>query len=292
MKRDLPPLNALRAFEAAAVRQSFSEAAELLHVTHGAVSRQIRLLEAWLGTPLFERHHRQVRLTDAGRGYLADVRAALERIETASARLRQGPLPLRVNAPATFTLRWLIPRLSRFQLAHPHVEVKLTTSSDPVAQLADSFEVAIRGGPQALPGFIAHEFLQESRLPVCSPGLLERLPLASPTDLVRHTLLHTAGSPEFWPQWLDAAGVPDLQPAASLTLEHFYLTLQAALDGLGVALGPSRLIADDLAAGRLVQPFAGPRLEDWRYFAYVPETRDGHPAVAAFCRWLAQADHG
>ncbi|MGC0151436.1 transcriptional regulator GcvA [Chromobacterium vaccinii] len=290
MKRELPPLNALRAFEAAALRLSFSEAAESLHVTHGAISRQIRLLEEWLGAPLFERHHRQVRLTDAGRGYLADIRAALERIESASARLRQGPLPLRVNAPATFTLRWLIPRLSRFQLRHPQIELKLTTSSEPVAELADGFEVAIRGGPQALSGFIAHEFLQESRLPVCSPALLRRLPIAAPADLARHTLLHTAGSPEFWPQWLAAAGAPKLQPAASLTLEHFYLTLQAALDGLGVALGPSRLIADDLASGRLVQPFAGPRLEDWRYFAYVPEARGGHPAVAAFCRWLAEAD--
>ncbi|UTH76411.1 transcriptional regulator GcvA [Chromobacterium sp. IIBBL 290-4] len=289
MKRDLPPLNALRAFEAAAQRQSFSEAAALLHVTHGAVSRQIRLLEDWLGAPLFERHHRQVRLTDAGRAYLADIGAALEQIETASARLRQGPVPLRVSAPATFTLRWLIPRLSRFQLQYPHIEVKLSTSSEPISQLGDSFDIAIRGGPQALPGFVAREFLRESRLPVCSPGLLEQLPIHAPADLARHTLLHTAGSPEFWPQWLAAAGEPALRPAAELTLEHFYLTLQAALGGLGVALGPSRLIADDLASGRLVQPFAAPRLEDWRYFAYARQAREDQPAVLAFCRWLAQA---
>jgi LysR family transcriptional regulator, glycine cleavage system transcriptional activator len=248
--RRLPPLNAVRAFEAAARHASFTRAAEELRVTHGAVSPQVQLLEAWLGVPLFERLNRRVVLTEAGGAYAAEIGAALDRIALATARQaeRGRPRLLHVNALATFTLRWLIPRLSGFQVAHPAIEVRLTTSNVPLAQVAEPFDVAIRGGPDSRPGHIARPFLSERRIPVCSPALLQRLPLEEPEQLRQHTLLHAATLPQVWPQWLRVAGVPDLQPQASVTLEHFYLTLQAALDGLGVAMGPERLIADDVAA--------------------------------------------
>ncbi|MER2197999.1 transcriptional regulator GcvA [Methylobacterium brachiatum] len=293
MHRRLPPLNALKAFEAAARHASFTRAAEELRVTHGAVSRHVQMLEGWLGVPLFERHNRRVVLTEAGRSYAAEIGAALDRVALATARQveRGRPRLLHVNALATFTLRWLIPRLSGFQVAHPAIEVRLTTSNVPLANLADPFDVAIRGGPQTRPGHVAQPFLTERRIPVCSPALLQRLPLQEPEQLRHHTLLHAATLPEVWPHWLRAAGVPDLVPQASVTLEHFYLTLQAALDGLGVAMGPERLIADDLAAGRLTRPFAGPSLPARSYYTYVPEARAEDPTVRAFCAWLTAAAH-
>jgi LysR family glycine cleavage system transcriptional activator len=288
--RRLPPLNAVKAFEAAARHASFTRAADELHVTHGAVSRQVQTLEDWLGVPLFERHNRRVVLTEAGAAYAAEIGAALDRIALATARqAEQGrPRLLHVNALATFTLRWLIPRLSGFQRANPAIELRLTTSNVPLARLTEPFDVAIRGGPETRPGHVAEPFLSERRIPVCSPALLRRLPLDEPAQLRQHTLLHAATLPRVWPDWLRAAGVPDLAPQASVTLEHFYLTLQAALDGLGIAMGPERLIADDVAAGRLVLPFAGPALPARSYYTYVPEARTEDPAIRAFCGWLAE----
>ena len=290
MHRRLPPLNAVKAFEAAARHASFTRAADELHVTHGAVSRQVQMLEAWLGAPLFERHNRRVVLTEAGAAFAAEVGAALDRIALATTRQveRGRPRLLHVNALATFTLRWLIPRLSGFQRANPSIEVRLTTSNVPLARLTEPFDVAIRGGPETRPGHVAEPFLSERRIPVCSPALLRRLPLDEPTQLRQHTLLHAATLPRVWPDWLRAAGVPDLTPQASVTLEHFYLTLQAALDGLGVAMGPERLIAEDVAAGRLVLPFTGPALPARSYYTYVPEARTEDPAIRAFCGWLAE----
>ena len=291
MHRRLPPLNALKAFEAAGRHESFTLAATELRVTHGAVSRHVQTLEAWLGVPLFERHNRRVVLTEAGRSYLPEIGAALDRMALATSRQieRSRAQVLQVNALATFTLRWLIPRLSAFQRAHPSVEIRLTTSNVPLAQIIEPFDIAIRGGPEARTGFVARDFLTERRIPVCSPTLRRVGPLAEPGDLAGHTLLHAATLPDVWPQWLHAAGEPNLAPRASVTLEHFYLTLQAALDGLGVAMGPERLIADDVAAGRLILPFGGPALPARSYHTYVPEGRADHPAVRAFCNWLSTA---
>lgn len=289
MNRQLPPLNALRAFEAAARLESFSKAADVLHVTHGAVSRQIHQLEDWMGRTLFERRHRGVTLTEAGRVYLAEISLAFERIETATARqLEQSPRRvLRVNAPATFTLRWLIPRLSEFHAAHPHLEIRLSSSNEEVAALRDTFDVVIRGGPRIWKGYRGHEFLAEHRLPVCSPKILAATPLRRPADLKRHTLLHTTSQPDAWSEWLALAGLPDLHPRHTVTMEHFYLTLQAALDGVGVAMGPMILVAEDLAAGRLVTPFEGPKLSTWHYFTYVPEGLAEQTSIKTFCHWLA-----
>ncbi|MGU7775499.1 transcriptional regulator GcvA [Burkholderia sp. MR1-5-21] len=291
MSRKLPPLNSLRAFEAAARHGSFTLAADELCVTHGAVSRHVQQLEAWLGRPLFERHNRRVELTDAGRAYLAEIGAAFDRIALATAQqLQLGQQQvLRVSAPATFSLRWLVPRLSSFQVAHPNIEVRLSTSNEPIDKLRDKVDLIIRGGPQTIDGYVADEFLSEVRLPVCSPKLLEGKTLRTAADLADFTLLHAATYPGMWPEWLAAAGQAQLTPRHSLTLEHFYLTLQGALDGLGVAMGPIALVADDIAEGRLVQPFKTPALPPWRYFTYVADARAEDDAVRAFKDWLAVA---
>ena len=293
-RRCLPPLNAVRAFEAAARLGSFKEAAAELGVTHGAVSQQVRSLEEWLGAPaLFRRSVRRVVLTPAGAALLAEFGPALDRISAAvqqhGERRDDTPVAvLRVNALATFSLRWLLPRMSRFRAEHPEIEVRLTTSNDPVDALPDPFDVVIRGGPDTFHGFAARFLLSERRLPVCSPSLLSQSPLDEVADLSRHTLLHVTSMPRLWRDWLTEAGQSGLDPAASLTFDHFYLTIQAALDGLGVAMGPTALIADDLAAGRLVTPFPKISLPARSYFAYFPEARSHDPHNAVFCDWLEQ----
>jgi LysR family glycine cleavage system transcriptional activator len=232
-------------------------------------------------------------LTPAGAALLAEFGPALDRISAAVERHRErrGDPPavvLRVNALATFSLRWLLPRMSRFRAEHSDIEVRLTTSNNTVDALPEPFDVVIRGGPDTFHGFASRFLLSERRLPVCSPSLLAQLPLVDVADLSAHTLLHVTSMPRLWRDWLTEAGQPALDPAASLTFDHFYLTIQAALDGLGVAMGPTALIADDLAAGRLVTPFPKVSLPARSYFAYFPEAQRNDPHGAVFCDWLEQ----
>lgn len=288
MARRLPPLNALRVFEAAARLESFSAAAEELCVTHGAVSRQVGQLESWLGHDLFERIGRRVALNARGRAYLAQIAVALDRIALAtSEQLQAGQQQvIRVNAPTTFALRCLLPQLSQFQLANPSLEVRLSTSDEPVELVREAFDVAIRGSEQQPSGYVVSEFLAEVRLPVCSPKLLAAQPIRDVADLARHTLLHTATYPSLWTQWLAASGHLQVVPRNDLHLDHFYLTLQAAIDGLGVAMGPTALVALDVKEGRLVHPFDGPSLPAWRYCSFVQTSRLDDPAINTFLTWL------
>ncbi|MEX3845281.1 MULTISPECIES: transcriptional regulator GcvA [Paraburkholderia] len=289
MKPVLPPLNALRAFEAAGRLGSFKDAAAELHVTPGAVSQHVRLLEEWLGASLFERHNRRVELTPAAKHYLAEIGPLFEQLSAATARYgtpQTVSRTLSVNAPATFTLRWLVPRLAKFRAGHPDIDVKVETSNEPLESLKDDYDLVIRGGPDTFYGYSMQPFLSEERLPVCSPTLLKRVPLRSPGDLREHTLLHTSSLPRLWPDWLASVQMPDLRPAAALTFDHFFLTLQAAIDAIGIAMGPTALVADDLAAGRLVAPFAGPRLPSRSYCTYVADEKSGDERVALFRSWL------
>lgn len=293
-RRSLPPLNAVRAFEAAGRRGSFKDAAAELGVTHGAVSRQVHLLELWLGKPaLFRRLSRGVVLTKEGAALFAEFGPVLDRISAAVQQHRErqgGPIAtvLRVNALATFSLRWLLPRLTLFREEHPGIEVQLATANEPVDALAEEYDVVIRGGPDSYYGFVSQLLLDERRLPVCSPALLERSPLATVADLERHTLLHVTTMPKLWRDWLNLAGHADLKPSAVLTLDHFYLAIQAAVDGLGIAMGPTALVSDDLAAGRLVTPFPGVSLQARSYYAYLPQHEQINPTSIAFCKWLAK----
>ncbi|WP_441276958.1 LysR substrate-binding domain-containing protein [Tardiphaga sp. 172_B4_N1_3] len=293
-RRSLPPLNAVRAFEAAARLGSLKEAAVELSVTHGAVSQQIRLLEDWLGAPaLFRRSVRRVVLTPAGAALLTEFGPALDRISAAvqQHRTRRHDAPsivLHVNALATFSLRWLLRRMGAFRSEHPDIEVRLSTSNETIDALAEPFDVVIRGGPDTFPGYTSRFLFGERRLPVCSPTILDRAPLTDIGDLSRHTLLHVSSMARLWRDWLAEAGEPALRPEASLTFDHFYLTIQAAIDGLGVAMGPTALVADDLAAGRLMTPFPDISLSARSYFAYLPDARRTDPHIAVFCDWLEQ----
>lgn len=284
------PLNAVRVFEAAARYLSFTRAGDELCVTHGAVSRQIQVLEDWLGAPLFRRLNRSLELTDAGRYFFHEISGSLDRIAVAGKTLRERRHAglLRVNSLPTFTMRWLIPRLSDFQIRNPHIEVRLTTSSAPIEDVGAVSDVYIRGGPESHADHLSGEFLGEYRTPACAPTLLERRALRHPVDLKAHTLLHSAARPALWSNWLALAGVPGLRPAHTLTLEHFYLTIQAAIDGLGIAIGPSALVATEVEAGRLLYPFPATRLPSRSYYWYRPRGGSENPLAATFCDWLAE----
>jgi len=288
MRRRLPPLSSLRAFEAAARRGSFTAGADELLVTHGAISRQIASLEQWLSTPLFDRVGRRVRLTAAGREYLEAMSRAFDGMADATRRLTEANTvkSLTVNALPTFSMRWLLPRLAGFQQRHPDVALRLVTSDRPLDEVGEPFDVAIRRGPDIWPDCEAAAFLAEWEVPVMSPALAARLPVRQVGDLAGHILLHADTRPGAWRRWLIAAGAPDLAVAGQQRFDHFYLTLQAAADGLGIALGPLPILADELASGRLVAPLDGPRLKARGYWRVTPHSRSGNPAVRDLCDWL------
>jgi DNA-binding transcriptional LysR family regulator len=291
-EHELPPLNAIRAFEVAARRGSFVEAAKDLHVTHWAVGKQIRLLEDWLGVPLFERRTRGVALTDHGADLLTDVSVALSRLTSATGRLREPQLGrrvsgvVRVNALPSVALRWLLPRLSKFQESYSSIEVKVTTTSRKLRYVGSAFDIGIRSGIEHGPGIRCETLMPDRRLPVCSPAILRDAPVETAQDLRRHVLLHSATTRSAWSQWFSAAGVSGLSPVRHLELDHVYILLQAAVDGLGVALGSLRLIEADIAAGRLVCPIAAPELHADDYQLVIREDRLRDPAIKAFRSWI------
>jgi LysR family transcriptional regulator, glycine cleavage system transcriptional activator len=287
----LPPLNAVKAFEAAARLGSFVRAADELNVTHGAVSRQIRLLEDWLGLKLFVRTSRNAVPTRAGADLLAETGPALDRLAGAVQHVRRGAeasRPLCVSALPTFAMRWLIPRLPEFQRDHPGLELRIVTASTTAEQFRMDADVVISGPSRQL-GWAGKRFLGEARLPLLSSDLMERSPLRAPADLAQHTLLHAATLREAWPQWLAAANIPDLRPARDQVFEHFYFAIQAAIEGLGVVMGPLALVGDELHEGRLVAPFEEPALRTRGYFVYTRLASNEASAIAAFRRWLLGA---
>lgn len=286
--RRLPPLNALRAFEAAARHLSFTKAAGELHVTQAAISHQIKSLEEWLGMPLFKRQNRALLLTDAGQAYLPPLREAFDRIQDATSKLQQRDRSgaLTVSTFTSFAAKWLVPRLGRFAAAHPDIEVRLAINDVLMDFSSDSVDVGIRYGSGAWRGLHAERLMTEVVFVVCSPRLLEGpSPLSRPEDLRHHTMLHD-DLPEDWETWLEAAGVGGIRARRDLAFNHSEMVLQAAIDGLGVALGRSVLVADDLAAGRLVKPFALELPTIAAYYFVCPEGTQDRPKVKAFRDWV------
>lgn len=290
MSRRLPSLTALRAFEAAARHENLTRAAEELFVTHGAISRQIRDLESDLGTALFERRGRRLVLTDAGRDYQRVVTAAFDDLSAATDQLRQAASARRLtlNVLPTFAMRWLIPRLGRFQQLNPKIELRLVTSDRPISRQGEPFDLAVRRGPDTWQGYRASAFMAEWELPVCSPVLLRRKPVKALADLGQYMLLEAETRHNAWQHWLRSFGAQQMQFTGRQQFDHFYLCLDAAEDGLGLALGPVPLIADDLAAGRLVAPLPNLRLASRAYHWVVPERLANDPAIRSLCQWLEE----
>ena len=287
MPRLLPPLNALPSFEAAARHLSFSRAADELHVTHGAVSRAVRNLEDHLGVQLMIRATRSVRLTPIGASFAAEIRDVLEHLATAtSAATGQSSGMLTVSTIDSFAARWLMPRLFRFRRGHGDIDVRVATSERLADFVGDGIDIAIRCGGDQYPGLSAELLMKEDHFPVCSPKLLEgRYPLRTPADLARHTLLHDVFTVD-WAIWLHSAGIDDLDPHRGPTFLSSDHAIQAAVQGEGVVLGRSALVADDLAAGRLVRPFEFSLPAGFAYYVVYPPRALQRPNVKAFRDWL------
>jgi LysR family glycine cleavage system transcriptional activator len=259
MSRRLPPLNAMRAFEASARNASITRAAAELCVTQGAVSRHVAVLEAWLQVKLFNRERHGVELTPQGHVYFRTIKSALDQIETGTRQLQQSPDDgrLRLKLPPTFAIRWLVPRLARFHALHPKLDVQITTSHQRADFDREDVDVSIHSDAEPPQDAGYQRLFGEVLLPVCAPGLLEHGPaLSEPRDLAQHALLCSLNRPLDWPTWLAAAGIDFVEGNSGLKFENAALAYQAATDQLGIMVAQLALVEDDLRAGRLVAPFA------------------------------------
>ena len=289
-------LAALRGFEAAARHLSFTKAAAELNVTPAAVSHAIRELELDFKVRLFERSSRVVRLTPAGETLSRAVAEGLGTIGRAVQRLRvvDGRPKLMVTTSPSLAAKWLVPRLDGFLERHPEVDVRIDVSQRLADFAEDGVDIAIRFGTGDYPGLAVERLFEETVFPVCSPNLLRsKHPLKEPRDLKHHTLIHIEWDAQWatwpnWAMWLRAAGAPEIDATRGLHLSQTSLALQAALDGHGVALGDSTLVADDLAARRLVRPFSislkGP--SQFAYHLVHAPRRSEEPLIKAFRRWI------
>ncbi|MBI1415640.1 MAG: transcriptional regulator GcvA [Limimaricola sp.] len=291
-RRTLPSLNALRTFEVVARMNSFTKAAAELNVTQGAASRMVRSLEEFFDMPLFHRRSRQIELTDEGR-YLAElVTDALNQLEAGTAELletRAGSGTLSIGMLPTFGTCWLIPRLSSFQQAHPEITVNLRTSDGPLDFAREKVDVAVRFGYGNWPDAIAEPIMSEELVVVCSPRIMDGpYPLTDYSDLARHKLIIHSTRPEAWEHWFLATGTDSSAMQWGLRLEHFFMVLQAAISGLGVALLPTFLVRNDIRAGNLHAPFPIRVDSPGGYYLVTPHAKQDLRRVKLFRRWLIE----
>lgn len=292
--KQLPPLNALRVFEAAARHLSFTKAAEELHVTPGAVSQQIKALEDFLQTPVFRRQKRALLLTDEAQASLPVLREGFDKLveagEILSRKADAGRLT--VSVAPSFASKWLVPRLDKFQEAHPDIDVWVSADMNVVDFAVDDVDIAIRYGPGRYAGLVTEHLMAEKIIPVCSPALLSGdNPIKRPQDLVHHTLLHDSGNDKDpgcpnWPMWLKAAGVDHKAGDRGLKFNQSSLVIEAAVAGKGVALAKAALALADLEAARLVIPFDLTTPTEFSYYVVHPPSKSSSPAVKAFKNWV------
>ncbi len=285
----LPPLNALRAFEATARLSTLAAAAAELNVTPSAISHQIRTLEETLDIRLFRRANRRLSLTKDGRTLLPGLTDGFRRLTAAVAELeanqREGSLT--ISMLSTLAMRWFMPRLPRFQLEHPEIEIRISTTARTVDLEREDIDIAIRHGHGVWPSVHAEKLFQLETLPVCSPELPRPgTPLNSPHDIERHVLLHADARPDDWRMWLDGVGEPHIKASRELTFDTTDFALAAAIRGLGIAIADRHIIQDDLDSGRLIAPFETSISHDSGYYLVYPSKRASHPKSVAFREWL------
>ena len=286
MKRKLPPLNSLRAFESAARHLSFTRAADELAVTQSAISHQVTALEEWAGVPLFKRQGRAMVLTEAAVKFLPAVSAALDQIALAGRKL-QAVDPthgwLTVAVMPSFAAKWLVPRLADFHEKNPDMDVWIATFEDQTGALGSDIDVAIRYGRGDWPGLASVRIMSEELFPVCAPRLAASL--KTPADLAHATLLHDELR-EDWAMWFAAADLAGVDTARGPGFDDSGLLIQAAIEGLGVALGRSVLVKGDLDAGRLVRPFDVALTAEFAYYLVFPPDLENAPKIETFRTWL------
>jgi LysR family transcriptional regulator, glycine cleavage system transcriptional activator len=298
-------LNALRAFEAAARHLSYVAAADELNVTPAAVGSLVRSLEAVVGIELFHRSQAgpaRLELTEAAQAVLPELQAGFDHLTVAFERLKasQGQITISLTVPPAFADKWLLPRVERFATNHPLYDLPIDTSGRLVDFASERVDVGIRYGAGRWPGLKSTFLLRDAFFPVCSPALLEGThPLRGPEDLKHHNFIHDRSmafesSFPTWRTWLQAAGFPDISCDRGLQINDSAATYQAAINGSGVALGRTTLVASDLAAGRLVRPFGEAVECELAYYLVHRPKADSDPGIAAFKNWVcaeAQADH-
>ena len=285
----LPPVADLLAFEAAARHASISRAAEELHLTQSAVSRQVRQLEAQLGQALFARVRQRVVLTDAGRLYAADVRAVLQQLGAATQKamaLADGGGLLHLAVLPTLGARWLVPRLPGFAALHPELTVNLSARSEPFDFAQEPFDAAIHYGTPHWAGAVCDYLMHEEVVPVCSPALRARHRIETPAGVAGLTLLHQTTRPTLWADWFEREAVPAPQALRGPRFEQFAMIAQAAISGLGAALLPRFLMESELASGALVELPGGVLTSSDAYYLVVPLARAQAPGVRAFREWM------
>jgi LysR family glycine cleavage system transcriptional activator len=285
MLRRLPPLNALRAFEAAARHESFTRAAEELCVTQGAVSHQVKALEAELGIKLFNRERQRLVITEAGREYLTVLRDALDRIAVGTERLlqRQKAGVLTVSTSPDFAAKWLVHRLGRFAESHPQIDLRVSATLQHVDFAREDVDVAVRHGDGNWPGLDAVRLCPEELFLVCSPRLLARLKRSA--DVLKVPLLRLDDN-KAWSRWLEATGVVHEGPLQGPVLNRASMVIDAAVDGQGVALARTMLAAWDLINGRLARPFAETLRVSKTYWIVCPKVTSSLPKIGLFRDWL------
>lgn len=287
--RRLPPLNALKMFEASARNLSFSGASEELFVTPSAVSHQVKTLENFLGVELFHRSNRKVTLTPQGEQYLTSVKHAFDEIEMATQRLSvtQGASVVQISVAPNFLIRWLMPRMSRFRALFPDVELQINASMGLLDFNRTSTDMAVYYGNGEWDD-IEVEFLRKVMLvPVCGPGLLQTgPPLEKPSDLANHTLIYVSKRTWEWDNWLKKAGVEFITPKGSMQLSSSQLTTAAAQENLGVALADQTLISREIESGKLVVPFDIPLDTKKAFYLVYRKHRPLTKGMEAFRNWL------
>lgn len=292
MSRRLPPLSALRAFEAAARHLSFTRAATELGVTQAAISHQVKLLEDQLGQPLFRRLTRRLLLTDAGQTLWPGVRDGFDRLAQAVQKVqasRDGGV-LTLSLTVSFAARWLVPRLGTFLKAHPEIDVKLTTTDRMVDFAREDVDAAIRHGAGQWAGLESWRVLSPAYTALLNPRLIEETKPEQPSDLQRLPLLVESDDNVSWRAWFDAAGTSWKPHRRMIEFDTTQMAVQAAIEGLGVALGPPEYFADELESGRLIQPFEVYIMTDEAFFLVSPSGRAEEPKIRAFRDWvLAEA---
>lgn len=288
MSWKLPPLNAIRAFEVAARHSSFTRAADELCVTPGAISRQIRGLEDYLGKPLFDRNYREVRLSPESRSYADDLFAAFARIDQATRNFAgQGKADkLRIYAPITFALRWLVPRLGSWHARFPGQEISLVNQGSPPTDLEGAgIDIAVRlAGPSH--NLEGERLFDVELTPVCSPAYLAANPLKRVADLGRAKLLQSAPRLHDWRRWMDSCRAELPASYEEQVFESSSMAYEAAASGFGVAIAMRPLVEDDLASGRLVAPFLHSCSDGNAFHIVYPQTGRTNPAIAGFVDWI------
>jgi len=290
MSKRLPPLNALRVFDAAARHLSFTRAADELFVTQAAVSHQIKSLEDFLGLKLFRRRNRSLLLTEEGQSYFQDIKEIFSQLTEATRKLqaRSAKGALTVSLLPSFAIQWLVPRLVRFSERHPEIDVRIKAVDMDEGSLSDDVDVAIYYGRGHWPGLRSYKLHTEYLMPVCSPLLLASgRPLRTPQDLAWHTLLHD-GSRRDWHNWLKLVGVELPNVNRGPIFSHSSMVIQAAVHGQGVALGHSVLSQPEIEAGRLVCPFEQVLVSNNAYYLVCQESQAELGKITAFRDWMLE----